>query len=639
MNKVAIETEQVIIGTAGHIDHGKTALVKALTGIDADTLPEEKRRGITIELGFVFMDTPGFDKQVVFIDVPGHEKLVRTMVAGASNIDAALLVIAADDGVSAQTMEHLDILQLLGIKSGIVALTKTDLVDGGCLRPVSGEIRNFVQGTFLSDAEIIPVSSVTGSGVNEIKDALLRIARNVKKRRDSGIFRMPVDRVFTMEGFGTVIAGTILSGEVSVGDTIEIFPDGITAKVRGVQIHRENTRTSCIGKRTAINLQDVKKEKLRRGQCAGAPGSLAVTNRLHTRLHLLGTSNEGLKNRTTLRLHIGTDEVICRSVLLDCQDVGPGQSALVQFLLQSPTVALPGDRFVIRTFSPLRTIGGGVILDAGPAHHKRFDARTIEGLRKLEGSLADAVEQMFAKSGFSPKTPGEIAVSIGEKEDDIKKIVGDLHNAGELVSIGAERYIHAKSYQELAARTVVTIKDYLGRNPYRLLMPLADLQSHLLRLSDRLTFEAVVEDLCRKKIIYKKDTRIGIVGHKIGLKRAEQEIADRIEKSFREAGFATPLDEDINKEMGISPDAFKNIMNSLMEQECLIRLSDKVIYHVEYVQTASKVVTDHIKEHGGITVAQLRDKLGVSRKYGLALLEYFDAKGVTKRVGDSHVMR
>jgi len=379
------EREHVIVGTAGHIDHGKSALVKALTGIDPDTLPEEKERGLTIELGFVFLDDPSYEKQIIFIDVPGHEKFVKTMVAGASNVNAALFVIAADEGISVQTREHFDILRLLQISVGMIALTKSDLVDQARLAELKEEVARFVAGTFLECAPVIPVSAVTGAGMAEVKKALLDIGRRVRERPDSGFFRLPIDRVFSIKGFGTVIAGTVLSGEVRVGDRIEIYPDKIPAKVRGIQVHKEQREKSIVGKRTALNLQDVDKDLLRRGQVAALPGLLTPSQRMDARLRLLAGSPVELKSRDRVRLHIGTDEVIGRVVLLEKDRLLPGESGLAYFNLESPAVALLGDRFIIRTFSPLLTIGGGEILDGTPPRHKRFNADAIEGLKRWEG--------------------------------------------------------------------------------------------------------------------------------------------------------------------------------------------------------------------------------------------------------------
>jgi len=644
MTSTIAETRQVIIGTAGHIDHGKTALVRALTGIDADTLPEEKSRGITIELGFVFMETTGFNRQIVFIDVPGHEKLVRTMVAGASNIDAAVLVIAVDDGISAQTVEHFDILRLLGIETGIIALTKMDLVDEARIRQVSDEIRSFVAGSFLSEAPIIPVSSLTGAGVEQLKSALLAVAEKVKQRQDSGVFRMPVDRVFVMPGFGVVIAGTVLSGRVKVGDRIEVFPDGLLAKVRGIQIHNLSTPESFFGRRTALNLQDVKKEQLRRGQCAGAPGSLSPTARLDARLYLLKSTNRELNNRARLRIHIETDEIICRLALLDRDRLLPGETALVQFVLESPTVALPKDRFIVRTFSPLRTVGGGQILDALPLKHRRLDPLVLDGLKRLEGGLNEAVEQAFLKAGAAPQSPGEIALGLGAREDEVRIVVEAQRDLGRLVRIGAgspsgERYLHGKVYDELTEKLIDSVKSYLAKHPYRLLVPLADVQSQFLRTADKQTFETIIDDLCRKGRLYKKDSKVGLVGYEISLKPPERGAAGRIEEIFRKAGFAPPLEEDVQKEIGIASNAFENLMTYLIELEKLVRLSEKVTYHREHLQAVRELVARLVKAKRSITVGELRDELSVSRKYALSLLEYFDNIGFTKREGDKHVMR
>src|SRR5512136_100244 len=396
------EKDHVIIGTAGHIDHGKSSLVKALTGTDPDTLPEEKERGMTIELGFVFLDDPGYEKQIVFIDVPGHEKFIKTMAAGASHVDGVLFIIAADEGISVQSREHFDILRLLGIRQGAIALTKSDLVDEARIADVQTAVRQFVQGSFLEHAPIIPVSSVTGKGVSDIKNALREIGLKVINRPDSGIFRMPIDRVFTMHGFGTVVAGTVLAGAVKLGDRVGVYPEGLSARIRGIQVHKEKREHSGIGRRTALNIQDVKKESLRRGQVLAAEGSLVPTTRLDARLDILPSAGREIKHRERIRLHICTDEVIARLVLLEGQKIEPGTTALVQFVLEKPTVALPGDRFVIRSFSPLVTIDGGQVLDPSPEKHKRLSGQVLEGMKKLGGAVEEAVEQAFLQAEARP---------------------------------------------------------------------------------------------------------------------------------------------------------------------------------------------------------------------------------------------
>lgn len=634
--------EHIIVGTAGHIDHGKTLLVNALTGIDADTLKEEKRRGITIELGFVFMKTPGYDKQIVFIDVPGHEKLIKTMVAGASNIDAALLVIAADEGISLQTREHFDILQLLGIERGIVALTKTDLVNEDRILELTGQVKDFLRSSFLGNAPIIPASSEDGRGVDDLKQALMELGRTVKKRHDSGIFRMPIDRVFTMRGFGTVVAGTILSGEIKEGDRIEVFPDGIKAKVRGIQVHHQKVESSIFGRRTALNLHDVKKERLRRGQCAGEPDSLTSTHRLDAKLRLLKSYGKKLRNRTRLRVHIGTTEIISRLVLLEDDMLLPGKEALVQFVLEAPTVALYGDRFVIRTFSPLITIGGGKIIDPSPPKHKRLDSKTIQSLQKLEGDTAGVVEQFVMNAGTRPLVASQIRTKIGEGEDIIEKAFRDLEEAGKIKKISGykeTKYLHKAFYKELVDKLISFVKSYLKKNPHRMFMPYEEIRSKLLTLTDGRTFKQVVDNLVERGTIHRKNSDVSLVGYEVKLKPQDQEAVQQIERTFKRAGYASPLEEDIRRELKLNPKEFRNMMHNLYERGILVRLSEKVIYHRDSVEKARRIVIQYLQKFPSITVAEMRDILKLSRKYATAILEYFDRIGLTKREKDVHILR
>lgn len=641
--KLVSDQRQVIIGTAGHIDHGKTALVKALTGVDADTLAEEKRRGITIELGFVFMNTPDLERQIVFIDVPGHERLIKTMVAGASNLDAAMLVIAADEGVSPQTREHFEILQLLGLKRGLIALTKSDLVEEAMLAMVTNDIREYLTGSFLENAPIVPVSAVTGAGVEDIRQALITLSAMVEPREDTGIFRMPVDRVFTMQGFGTVIAGTVLSGQVKVGDRIEVYPESLPTRVRGIQIHSRKAEASGIGLRTAINVQDLKKEALRRGQCAAAPGSLSPTNRLDAQLYLLNSPESEVKHRMRLRLHIGTDEIITRVALLDRDRLAPGETATVQFVLEAPTVALPRDPFVVRTFSPLRTIGGGVILDAAPNKHKRFDSEAIAGLSRLEGEAHEVVSQYFLKAGAASQQPADVAQATGRSEEQITQIVEQLLAEGELQPIvyGANRsagYLHQRTYQALREQFVGLLTSFYEKNPRRLFMPLSDLQSQFSRLAERPVYETVLRDLERSGVVERHEQRIGLVGRELSLPPAERKLVEQVAEIYRASGLASPLEDEVRQQCNVAAPVFAGIMGVLLEQGRLVRLSDKVTYHRDHLMAARETIRRHIEQKGNITVAELRNVLGVSRKYALALLEYLDEQGFTRREGDARVL-
>jgi len=645
MTEHRIQDNHVIIGTAGHIDHGKTALVKALTGIDADTLSEEKRRGITIELGFVFMDTDIDNKQIVFIDVPGHEKLVKTMVAGASNIDAALLVIAADEGINVQTREHFEILQLLDIPKGLIALTKSDLVDEGGIRELETGVRRFIEGTFLEGAPIIPVSSVTVEGIDNLRSALLSVAEGVQDRTDRGLFRMPVDRVFTMKGFGTVIAGTVLSGEVKEGDRLEIYPEGLLSRVRNVHVHHSKAGRSRIGKRTALNLPEIAKEKLYRGQTAAAPESLVSTSRLDGKLSLLKSYGKDLKNRERLRIHIGTAEIIGRLVLIDRDRLSPGETAYAQFVLESPTVALPHDRFVVRTFSPLVTIGGGIILDAQPQKHKRFSPDTVQNMARLDGSFEDAVEQAFVKSHFRPLNAEAVARSLGKEKDEVLEAIRSNYDSGKLVALdlsatmdSKSNFLHHNAYAKLKSKFLDIVKDFLKKNPYELLAPLPVIRSEFLKLSTSPVFKSVLNDLIEDRAVQDKEGKIGLPGRKIRMTSKEEELAARMEAIYKSSRFKSPIEEDVRAQLALSPSEFKNILSSLLNQGKLVRLSKNVIYHNEVLSDVKGIVIDYMRRKHSITIAELRDIMLFSRKYAQAILEYFDSTGLTKRQDDKHIL-
>jgi selenocysteine-specific elongation factor len=634
------DKDHVIVGTAGHIDHGKSALVKALTGTDPDTLPEEKARGMTIELGFVFLDDPGYAKQIVFIDVPGHEKFVKTMAAGASNIDAALLVVAADEGIAVQTREHFDILRLLGVRLGAIALTKSDLVDEARLAELTAAVRHFVRGSFLADAPVVPVSALTGAGLPALKAVLREIGARVPPRADSGIFRMPIDRVFTMHGFGTVVAGTVLGGTVRAGDRVVIYPEGLVTRVRGVQVHGSKAEASGVGRRTALNLQDVAKEDLRRGQVAAAEGSLAPTARLDARLDVLPSAGREIKHRERVRLHIGTDEVMARISVIGGAAVAPGTSAPVQLILERPTVALPGDRFAIRLFSPVVTVGGGQVLDANPEKHKRFSGRVLEGLEKLGGSARDAVDQMFAQAGGTPQTARDVALKAGRPESEVADAAAALLAEGRLVAVVTEKpakYLHAGIRDRLADGLVASVRAFFKANPSRETIPFSNVRAEFLAQSDAPTLKHVLDELVARKVLFRRDTEVGLVGRETKLDPVEEELRRRVEGVFRGARFSAPLEDEVRAKLGLNPSVFNPVLNGLIRSGALVRLAPKVTYHRETLDEARAAVAGLIERHGSVSIAELRDRLDLSRKYAQAILEHFDRTGFTKRVGDRHL--
>ncbi len=632
--------DHVIVGTAGHIDHGKSALVRALTGTDPDTLPEEKARGMTIDLGFVFLDDPAYDRQIVFIDVPGHEKFVRTMAAGASNIDAALLVVAADEGLAVQTREHFDILRLLGVRLGAVALTKSDLVDEARLAELAATVRGFVRGSFLAEAPIVPVSALSGAGVDALRDVLRGLGRRVPPRADNGVFRMPVDRVFSMRGFGTVVAGTILGGAVRAGDRVAVSPEGPDTRVRGVQVHGSKAEASGIGRRTALNLQDLAKEDLRRGQVAAAEGSLVPTSRLDARLDVLPGAGREIKHRERVRLHIGTDEVMARLAVIGGQTVAPGATAPVQLVLERPTVALPGDRFVIRLFSPVVTVGGGQVLDAAPGRHKRFSGSVLEGLEKLGGTARDAVEQMFVQSGGAPQGVREIALRAGRSEAEAAEAVAGLLSDGRLVAVvreSPERYLHADVRDRLADGLVASVGAYFEANPFRPAMPFSELRAEFLAAGDAPTLKLLLDELVARGALSRAGDGVGLPGREAKKDPAGEELRRRVEGVFRDARFAAPLEEEARTKLGLNPSVFDPVLNGLVRAGVLVRLAPKVTYHLDTVEAARTAVAGLLERRGSVTIAELRDRLGLSRKYAQAILEYFDKTGFTRRVEDRHV--
>ena len=596
---------------------------------------------MTIELGFVFLNIPDYEKQIVFIDVPGHEKFVKTMVAGASHIDAAVFIIAADEGISVQTREHFDILRLLGVKRGIIALTKSDLVDEMRLLELEAEVRGFVAGSFLESAPVIPVSSVTRAGLDTLTAALADVGRRVERRPDCGIFRMPVDRVFVMHGFGTVIAGTILSGEVKAGDRIEILPERREVKVRGVQVHKEKRDRSEIGRRTALNLQDVDKDVLRRGQVAAAPGFLAPATRIDARLRLLADAPKELKTRDRVRFHTGTDEVIARVVLLEKEKAQPGESVLAQFVLESPTAALHGDRFIIRTFSPVQTIGGGEILDTSPPRHKRFDPKAIEGVKRWEGPLASIVEQALRKRSPRPLAPGDVAREFGKRAEDAAAAFAELAQAGTIAAIPGERgvYVLREDAERQSERMLDLVRRFFKANPAGAAMPLADLRTQFVQGADEALFKWTLDGLVGKASLERRENAIGIPGREAKVSTKDLELALRIEAEFKRARFETPSEDDVCRKLGLHERVFKTALHGLLQQGKLIRLDPKVVYHRDFLEKAREATLAQLRKKREVTIAELKDRLQVSRKYACALLEYFDRVGVTKRLGDKHVAK
>jgi selenocysteine-specific elongation factor len=632
--------KQVVMGTAGHIDHGKTQLVKTLTGIDTDRLKEEKERGITIDLGFAhLMYEDG--TEVGVIDVPGHERFVRNMLAGVGGIDLVMLVIAADEGVMPQTREHLAICQLLRVKEGLVALTKADLVDEDWLELVSEDTREFLKGTFLEGKPIVPVSAKTGQGIDELKRVLQALVARVPPKQLEGKFRLPVDRVFTIRGFGTVVTGTLFSGTIRVEDRIEIYPKGIEAKIRGLQVHNAGVPEAVAGQRTAINLQGIDKVELERGDVLGHPGEFAPTFMLDAVLQHLSDAPRPLRHRARVRLHVGTSEIMGRVILLDRDELAPGEEAYVQLRLEEPAIVLPRDRFVIRSYSPVQTIGGGILLDAQASKHRRGEAGLAAHFRLLaEGSpeeifshhLRQATHQGLRLSEFLPRT--ELS------ESRLRQVATTLQRAGRLRAVNADMgwYLHAEALDSLTRELRRYLETFHGQNPLKPNIASEELRAKVRGLGERVCLMAL-EELRQQGVVVVERDRVRLATHQVALDDTRERILNELETEFLAAGYQPPRVEDLFAKLNIGKGHDKALLQVLLDQGRAVRLKENVVFHRANLAKAETLLVQYLRDHREITPIEFKDLLGISRKYAIPMLEYFDSQKITIRVGDKRILR
>lgn len=628
--------KHVIIGTAGHVDHGKSTLITALTGTSPDRLKEEQERGMTIDLGFAALTLPN-GQTVGIVDVPGHERFLKNMLAGAGGVDVVLLVIAADEGVMPQTREHLDILRLLDVKAGVVALTKCDLVDAEWLQLVTEEVREFLQDTPLKDAPVIAVSAATGQGLSDLLNALQEAVARVPAREVNAPFRLPIDRVFTLAGAGTVVTGTLVSGRVRVGDAIEILPAHLHSRARQIQVHGRKVDEAVAGSRVAINLPSVEKEQLERGMVCVPPGVFEPTQAFDAQLSLLPDAAKGLAHRARIRLYLGTAEVIGRVSLLDSERLEPGQQGFVQLRLEKPLVAARGDRFVIRTYSPMFTIGGGVVLEPHAPRHKRFESAVIERLRSLlRGAPEERVLAILAQSPAG-MDEGEVARRAEMELPGVSAILSRLEVQRQAVRVG-EVWFARSVWDDLRRRVESALQRYHQQNPLRAGMPREELRSTLGgRLPARL-FEAVLTRWQQEGILALQGALVRLAGFTIRLNERQQRLAQRLEQILREAGVTPPPVEVISQQVGAPPDAVRAMIQVLLEQGTLVRLEGDLFFHRETIGRLAELVRRTIREKGSLSVGEFRDLTGSSRKFAVPLLEYFDSIRLTRRVGDVRVL-
>lgn len=619
--------KHIVLGMAGHIDHGKTSIVKALTGTDTDRLKEEKERGMTTDLGFAFMG-----EDVVIIDVPGHEKFVKTMVAGVNTVDLALLVIAADDGVMPQTREHLEILRLLQIPVGLIALNKIDLAERDWLEAVKLDIQELVKGTFLEGAPVIPLSTVTGEGVDLLKDAITSCSRLAQKRKDKGVFRLPIDRVFSIKGFGTVVAGTVLSGTVSVDDTVELLPQGKELRVRGLQVQDKPVNQSSIGLRTAINLQGIEKESIERGDVLGQPGFFKPTSMVDARFNYLSGEKTKLENRVRVRFHVGTTEVVARLILLEQEFLDPGAEGFVQIHFEKPVVADVGDRFVIRTYSPVRTIGGGAILDVHPAKHKRFQENVQQRLESIgHGDAEQLVLAQIVGAGQGPISAAELAKRVGIPEDRCAEQLTALEARKGVLRVGPDGWYALSNFDQLKKKMIDLMSKLHAENPLRAGIPGGEVHSRLKPAIERKLFDHACKSLSEEGMLRSHGDRVALASHAVQLSPEQKRIKAKVEEVLGKSLLMPPGLHEITS--GLGKDAQK-VVSLLLETGELVRLDQDIVVHQKAIAFARASIESFLSAKSQAGLGEIREHLGITRKYALPLLLYLDSIGFTERVGD-----
>jgi selenocysteine-specific elongation factor len=645
--------KSVIVGTAGHIDHGKTALVKALTGIDADRLEEEKRRGITIDIGFAHLDLPGERGETLrlgFVDVPGHERFVRNMLAGVGGIDLVLLVVAADEGIKPQTREHFDICRMLAIPRGITVLTKSDLVDSDSLSVVKLELEEYLSTSFLDPARtpIVAVSSRTGAGLDDLKRALVRVAGEAPAKDSTSVPRLPIDRVFSMKGFGTVVTGTLLSGTIRKDADLEVFPGGRRVRVRGVQVHGAAAEQAIAGQRTALNLAGTAIEELARGMTLMHPGVFHSTLRANVQLSLL-PSAKPLRDRARVHLHVHTSETVAEVAVIGGKPLQPGQSGFAQLRFRDPLLVLPGDRFIIRQFSPVVTIGGGAVIDAAPPVKGVSADQTVRFLETVSrgappemlaarvarrGKRGLTVSAALAETGWwPPQRVNEVAASLTNIPTSAK--TGQMWGTAAVLRI-ADVLISTTAFQQARDEAVAAVNAFHSANPLVAGIAKGELAEKLSQ--GETVFKAVLDSLVRDKKLETSAEIVRASGRGVVMKDEEAESKKIIEQAFAGAGLKVPALKDVLASVKVDRVRAQKIVTLLLRDRVLVKLSDELVFHRDALDQLRRLMAVEKARSPKIDVARFKDLTGVSRKYAIPLLEYLDRERITRRVGDERVI-
>lgn len=628
--------KNIIIGTAGHIDHGKTTLIRALTGRNTDRWEEEQRRGITIDLGFTYFDLKNGDR-VGIIDVPGHERFINNMVAGVVGMDLVMLVVAADEGIMPQTREHMDILGQLGIEKSILVLNKCDLVEEDWLELVEEEIKEELEGTFLENAPIVEVSAATGEGIPELIEVIERLtAEEVVEKDVNTIPRLPIDRVFSLSGFGTIITGTLLAGTISKEDNLQVYPIGKECKIRNIQVHGQDVERCYAGQRVAINLSNVKKSELRRGCVLAPPNNMKNTTLLDVKLNVLPSSMRVLTNHTRLHLFTGTSEILCRAVLLDREEIGPGESGFVQLRLEEEIALRRGDKFVVRFYSPMETIGGGIVLEPNPKKKKRFDQNAIEELRRKEsGSSEDVIELHVKSHGETMITVTELAKLTALSFEEVAADVQSLEEQGivKVFHMKKDSYVwHAVHEQNMRRQLVEILAKYHERYPYRYGMKKAEVHMTYMKKVKLNVFDLYMEMLSEEGVLRRQQEFLQLPEFTVRKDAVYDTVLKTVQKEFEKAQFDFLRFSEISFPKGTKEEV-DDILLLLIDEEIVVKIAEDVYTLKTLIDHAKEVIQERLKENPLITIAQVRDLLGTSRKSAKPILEYMDSIKVTKKNG------
>jgi selenocysteine-specific elongation factor len=633
--------KNVIIGTAGHIDHGKSSLVKALTGTDPDRLREEKERGITIDIGFASLK-PSPELQIGFVDVPGHERFIKNMLAGVGGIDAVLLAIAGDESIMPQTREHFDICKLLRVQSGVIAITKSDLVDSEMIELVRAEVRGYLRDSFLENAPVVPVSSATGLGLDELRAALQSVAESVPSKSTESVFRLPIDRCFTLHGFGTVVTGTIVSGTIQKDDEVQIYPTGKKARIRNLQVYGGVVGKAFAGQRAALNLLNIEVNEIQRGMQLSVPDRFSPVFSFDAQVHLLKHSPISLRKHTRVRVHHGTSEMLGFVSPIGSKEVLPGQTCFGHVVLRDPVLAIPGDLFILRRTSPMVTIGGGTILSTlSRRTFGRDVAKTIEHLRVLEsGSLKESIMGLARRSSFAGTEEGQIISQTLAQKATVRAILTDLANSERLRILSESPYqaMDMSSFIELAERALEAVKEFHAKEPLSAGIPKGQLHSASLRGISQSALRAIIDYLQREGLILVNEDRVKIGGHELVLNEQESLAKQQIERVFLTAGWKVPTLDEVLATVPVPRDQARQLVTILTKEKRLIKISDTLFFHAASLSQLRNRLAEYRKESEKIDVGAFKNLTSISRKYAIPLLEYLDRERITKRVGDSRII-